>query len=90
MYYNDLYKIAEFIGINRMLALVESGFGHNFFNINRLCVLSALCGEISGLSPIGYKCNFSVAIDGLSTGYSTVSGAEKAQLVLHSAHPGDG
>jgi len=50
MYYNDLYKIAEFIAINRMLALVESGFGHNFFNIKRLCVLSALCGEISGLA----------------------------------------
>ena len=49
MYYNDLYKIAEFIGINRMLALVESGFGHNFFNIKRLCVLGALGGEISGL-----------------------------------------
>jgi len=52
MYYNDLYKIAEFIASNRILALVESGFGHNFFNIKRLCVLSALCGEISGLNLI--------------------------------------
>jgi len=52
MYYNDLYKIAEFIAINRMLALVESGFGHNFFYIKRPCVLSALCGEISGLVPV--------------------------------------
>jgi hypothetical protein len=49
MYYNDLYKIAELIIINRMLPLVKAGFGHNFFNMNQLCVLGVLCGEISGL-----------------------------------------
>ena len=50
MYYNDLYKTAEFITISRILPLVKAGFGHNFFNMNRLCVISALRGEIPGLT----------------------------------------
>jgi len=49
MYYNDLYKTGELIKISRMLPLVKTGSGHNFFNIIQLCVLSALGGEISGL-----------------------------------------
>jgi len=49
MCYNDLYKTGELIKISRMLPLVKTGSGHNFFNIIQLCVLSALGGEISGL-----------------------------------------
>jgi len=50
MYYNDLYKTAELITISRMSPLVKTGSGHKFFNMNQLCVFSALGGEISGLA----------------------------------------
>jgi len=54
MYYNDLYKTAEFITTSRMLSLVKTGSGRNFFNMNQLCVLGALGGEISGLADVAF------------------------------------